>query len=182
MSTKGNGDRVAATPAQAHRLRERLEQLNARANAGEPGALSELEAFLKDQPEVLAMAGDLARHAERAWIDQVAGPDSFTRVAVADQVERLKAELAGPDPSPLEKLLVDHLVVAHLAERQAELSATQTGGSIQQAAFRLKKAESAQRRFLAAAKSLATLRALQPRSARPTDTLRLFDPDSRKTG
>lgn len=182
MPTKDSGGRAAATPAQARRLRERLERLNARANAGEPRALAELEAFLRDQPEVLAAAGDLARHAEKAWIDLVVGADSFTRVAVASQVERLKAELAGPDPTPLEKLLVDHVVVAHLAERQAELGAAQPGGSIQQAAFRLKKAESAQRRFLTAAKSLATLRALAPRAARPTGTLRLYDPEGRKTG
>lgn len=182
MSTTEGGDREAATADQARRLRQRLERLNARANAGEPGALAELEAFLKDQPEVLAAAGDLARHAEEAWIDLVVGADSFTRVAVASQVERLKAELAGPDPSPLERLLVDHVVVAHLAERQAELSAAQTGGSVQQAAFRLKKAESAQRRFLLATKSLATLRALQPRVTRPVKGPRLYDPEGRKTG
>lgn len=182
MPTVDSGERGAASPAQARRLRARLERLNARANAGAPGALAELEAFLKDQPDVLAIAGDLARHAEKAWIDLVVGADSFTRLAVASQVERLKAELAGPDPSPLEKLLAEHVAVAHLAERQAEMSAAQTGGSIPQAAFRLKKAESAQRRFLAAARSLATLRALQPRATRPGDGLRVFDPEGRKTG
>lgn len=147
-----------------------------------PGALAELEAFLKDQPEVLAHAGDLARQVEREWISRLAGADALLRLAVTSGVERLKAELAGPDPSPLEQLLVDHIAVAHLVERQAELSAAQTGGSISQAAFRLKKAESAQRRFLAAAKSLATLRALQPRAGSPRDSLRLFDPEGRKTG
>lgn len=173
---------MAANSEQARLLQRRLERLNARANAGEPGALAELDEFLKDQSEVLAVAGDLARHAEKAWIDLVVGSDSFTRMAVASQVERLKAELAGPDPSPLEKLLIEHVAIAHLAERQAELSAAQTGGSIPQAAFRLKKAESAQRRFLAAAKALATLRALQPRAGFPRDNLRLFDPEGRKTG
>ena len=69
-----------------------------------------------------------------------------------------------------------------MAERQAELLVAQTGGSITQAAFRLKTAESAQRRFLAATKALATLRALQPRATRPTGTLRVFDPEGRKTG
>jgi len=182
MSITDSGDREAADPDQARRLRLRLELLNARANAGEPGALAELEAFLKDQPEVLAAAGDLARHAEKAWIDLTVGEDMFTRIAVASQIERLKAELAGPDPSPLGKLLVDHVVVAHLAGRQAELSATQTAGSIPQAAFRLKKAESAQRRFLLASKALATFQALQPRATRTVKGPRLYDPEGRKTG
>lgn len=181
MSTTDNSDREAASPELAQHLRKQLERLNDRANAGEAGALAELEEFLKGHPEVLAVAGDLARHAEKVWIDIVVGTDSFTRVAVTSQVEHLKAELAGPDPSPLERLLADHVVMAHLAERQAELSAAQTDGSIQQASFRLKKAESAQRRFLAATKSLATLRALQPRVTRPNDRLRIFDPE-RKTG
>jgi hypothetical protein len=79
---------------------------------------------------VLAAAGDLARHAEKVWTDLVVGTDAFTRVAVASQVERLKAELAGPDPSPLEKLVVDHTAIAYLAQRQAEISAAQTGGTI----------------------------------------------------
>lgn len=182
MSTKASGDREPANPEQARLLRAQLERLNARANAGEPGALAELEAFLKDQPEVLAYAGDLARHALSAWLDRLVGTDSFTRLAVTSEVERLKAELAGHDPGPLEKLLADHVAVAHLAERQAELSAAQTGGSIPQAAFRLKTAESAQRRFLAAAKALATLRALRPRAGFPRDSLRVFDPGGRKTG
>src|SRR5579871_3543917 len=142
MTTKGNGERKAASPVQARRLRARLETLNARANAGEPGALAKLEAFLRDHPEVLVAAGDLARHAEREWIAAVVGADSFTRLAVTADLERLKAELAGPDPSPLEKLLADHVAVAHLAERQAELTAARTGGTLPQAAFRLKKAES----------------------------------------
>jgi len=182
MSTKDSGDREAADPEQARRLRQRLEKLNARANAGEPGALAELEAFLKDQPEVLAAAGDLARHAEKVWTDLVVGADSFTRIAVASQVERLKAELAGPDPSPLEKLLVDHTAIAYLAQRGAELSAAQSGGTIPQAAFRLRKAESAQRRFLLATKSLATLQALQSQATRPVKGPRLYDPEGRKTG
>jgi hypothetical protein len=182
MATKDSGDREAANPEQSRRLHARLEKLNARANAGEPGALAELEEFLRDQPEVLATAGDLARHAEKAWIDLVVGKDSFTRIAVTSQVEELKTELAGSDPSPLEKLLVDHIAVAHLAMRQAEVSTAQLGGSIAQAAFRLKKAESAQRRFLLATKSLATLRALQPRMAHPITGPRLYDPEKRKLG
>ena len=181
MNITEDGDREAATPAQARRLRARLERLNKRANSGDTKALAELEAFLRKHPDVLAAAGDLAKHAEKAWIDLVVGSDSFTRVAVTSQFEQLKRELAGPGPSPLEKLLVDHVAVTHLAERQAELTAAQIGRSLQQAAFRLKKAESAQKRFLAATKLLANLRAMQPRSNRPLEPLKLFDPKGRKT-
>ncbi len=85
--------------------------------------------------------------------------------------------MAGPDQSPLEKFLADH-VVAQLAE----LLAAQTGGSLPRAAFRLKTAEAAQRRFLAATKSLTALRALQPRAGFPRDGLWVFDPEGRKTG
>jgi hypothetical protein len=145
--------------------------------------MAALEEFLlRDHPEVLAKAGDLGRHAEKAWIDLTVGSDSLTRIATTSEIERLKAEWAGPEPSPLEKLLVDHIAIAYLAQRQAEIAATQTKGTIAQAAFRLKKIESAQRRFLAAMKSLATLRALQPRLACPIRGPRLYDPEGRKVG
>jgi len=180
MPAKDNGERVPANAEEAQRLHERLEQLNAEANAGKPGALAELEAFLNDHEEVMASIGDLARHAEKAWINHVVGTDSCTRIAVTSQIKRLKGELTGPDPSPLERLLVEHVVVAHLAEREAVLSAARRS-SMSQGSFDMKKAESAQKRFLAAAKSLATFRSMQPRNSRPRGTLKLFDPDTRKT-
>jgi hypothetical protein len=61
----------------------------------------------------------------------------------------------------------------HHAEIQA---ASPAGGSLEQAAFKLKRAESSQKRLLAATKTLATLRALVPAGLVPARPLRLHDP------
>jgi hypothetical protein len=55
------------------------------------------------------------------------------------------------------------------------------GSSLEQAAFKLKRAESSYRRLLAATKTLATLRALVPQGLVPAQPFRLHDPD-KKTG
>ena len=51
------------------------------------------------------------------------------------------------------------------------------GASLDQAAFRLKRAEPAQRRHLTAVKTLATLRTLMPQGLVPARPLRVHDPD-----
>jgi hypothetical protein len=74
----------------------------------------------------------------------------------------LKGELAGSQAGPLEKLLIDLLGVSWLATCQAEAAAAQVGGSLPLAAFRLRRAESAQRRFASAVKMLLLVRTLLP--------------------
>jgi hypothetical protein len=64
----------------------------------------------------------------------------------------------------------------HLAEIQA---ASPAGASLGQAAFRLKRAESSQKRLLAATKTLATLRALVPQGLVPARPVSLYDPESK---
>jgi hypothetical protein len=79
----------------------------------------------------------------------------------------------------LEKLLVDEIGLCYLAQRQAQIAASATGGSVVQAAFRLRRAESAQKRYLASMKTLANLRALVPAGLVPQNGLRIH-PESRK--
>jgi hypothetical protein len=58
----------------------------------------------------------------------------------------------------------------------AEIQAASPGaGSLQQAAFRRRRAESALRRHVSTVKTLATLRSLLPAGLAPAHPLRLFD-------
>ena len=76
--------------------------------------------------------------------------------------------MAGPHATPLEKLLIDQVGVTWLAAQHGEISlADEPGGSLQQANFRLRRAESAQRRLLNAVKTLTMVRALVPRGLLP---------------
>jgi hypothetical protein len=64
----------------------------------------------------------------------------------------------------------------HHAEIQA---ASPSSASLEQAAFRLKRAESSQKRLLVATKTLATLRALVPAGLVPARPVSLYDPESK---
>jgi hypothetical protein len=155
-------------------LRKTLDGLVARANIGDRGALAELRRFLDRHPEVHQTVGDLTRLAEAAWLDLLVGDHVLAREAVQRQLAQMKADLGGAHATNLEKVLLDEIGISYLAQRQAEIAAAQPGGgSLAQAAFRLRRAESAQRRYLAALKTLVTLRALAPAGLAPLTPLRL---------
>jgi len=60
---------------------------------------------------------------------------------------------------------------------QAQIEAASPAGrSLPQAAFRLRRAESAQRRYLNAVKTLTTLRALAPQGLAPVGPVSVFKP------
>jgi hypothetical protein len=151
----------------------------AKANAGDRNAFAELRAFLDSHPEIHRTVGDLTRRAEEVWLDLLVGDDALGRESVRRELTNLKTDLTGEHPAALEKLLVDEIGLCYLAQRQAQIAGSTTGGSIVQAAFRLRRAESAQKRYLASMKTLANLRALVPAGLVPQNCLRIR-PESRK--
>jgi hypothetical protein len=167
-----NGYQEETTGAEHADLFARLIQ---RANAGDAEAVQRLRRFLDLHPKIWRRAGDLAVIAEMAWTNLVVGGNLLMAESVKRRVEEMKGELAGPRPTALEKLLIDQVVVNWLAAQQAQIeAASMTGGSSAQAAFRLKRAESAQRRYLGAVKTLTTLRALVPQGLAPLDPVSVF--------
>jgi hypothetical protein len=161
-------------------LTTRLKELVARANTGDRESLEALRLFLDDHPEIQETVGDLTRTAEASWLDLLVSDDTLGRESVRRQLEKLKSDLAGTHAAGLEKLLVDEIGVCFLANRHAEIMAAgPAGGSLAQAAFRLRRADSAQRRFLSSIKTLATLRALAPEGMVPLNPLRIY-PEERK--
>ena len=131
-------------------------------------------------PHIWQRAGDLTAVAERGWIELIAGQDVFRTESVKRRLAELKDQLKGPCPTALEALLVDLVGVAWLGVNHAEIqAASPAGGSLDQAAFKLRRAESSQKRLLAATKTLATLRALAPQGLLPAHSLRVHDPDAK---
>ncbi|HKB39453.1 MAG TPA: hypothetical protein VKD72_23655 [Gemmataceae bacterium] len=150
-----------------------LEALVAQANRGDKAALADLRGYLTQHPEVWQTCGDLGKCAERAWLllfsQEALGTESIKR-----HIEQLRADLAGPSPTPVERLLVNRVVVCYLALHQAELvSARPDPSSPAQVAIRLKRCESTQRRYLGALRMLALLRATLPQGLIPVNSLRL---------
>lgn len=155
-----------------------LRKLVARANAGEQWAIQRLRAVLDDNPSFWRRAGDLTAVAEQAWIGLVAGSDLLAIECTKRKLAELKEELQGPNPTPMESLLVDTIAVAWLGSQHAEIQASApTTGSLEQASWKLKRAESSQRRLLTATKTLATVRTLMSKGLAPANSLKLFTAD-----
>jgi hypothetical protein len=116
---------------------------------------------MEQYPEIWKSYGDLATHARDAWIDLIAGVDLALKESLGRQVEAMRAELAGPDPSPLENLLIGRIIVSALQSDFADAAVAQAGNvSIKQADFARKRQDSASRRLLMAIATLASVRRL----------------------
>lgn len=146
-------------------LADELVNLARQAEQGDQSSVTRLRQILDKGPEIWRAAGDVGAIAERAWIEQLASGNVLASESISRRLHELKSELTGTSATPLERLLIDTVGVTWLAAKHAELNAASSqGGSLQQAGFRLKRAESAQRRFLGAIKALGKIRALLPRA------------------
>jgi hypothetical protein len=180
---------VGANPGQATRdsqarpqgsgQKALFKELISRANLGDQEALTRLRQVLDSNPQLWRQAGNLTAVAEKAWIDLVAGTNAVAAESARRCLAEMKTELKGPHPTPLESMLVDLVGVTWLATRHAEIQAASTGGSLDQATFRLRRAESSQKRHLNAVKTLATLRSLLPAGLVPSKPLRVYDPEQK---
>ena len=143
-----------------------VDQLNAllpAANAGDQYALSELRTILDTHPLLWEQVGDLGRQAELALVRAAAGRNTVAKDAIFRRLDGLRREVAGPAPSPLERLLADRVALGWLGLAVAE-------GTYHQALerrldrgddeFHQRRVERAQRRYLAAIRALATVRRL----------------------
>ena len=130
-----------------------------RANAGDRDAITSLREFLDRNEHVWRRIGDLALIAERAWIALIAADNALAAQAIERQIAELREGLAGERPSPAIKMLADQVVATFLETRyiESEVAGTKCS-SLQQEAQLLKRLESAQRRHLAALKTLEQTR------------------------
>jgi len=172
-------DKNAGQPQQTKTKEENpidlLRKLVERANGGEQWAILRLRKFLDANPSFWREAGDLAAVAERSWLELVVGTDLLAVESAKRKLAEMKAELKGSHPTRTESLLVDVIAVAWLTSQHAELQAsTPITGSLDQATWKLRRAESSQKRLLTATKTLATLRALTSRGLAPLNPLKLF--------
>jgi hypothetical protein len=151
------------------------------ANAGDSKSIEWLRCFLDKNPQIWAALGDLARTAERAWIELVANGDVLARESITRQLTQLKVDLIGESPSPVEKMLGDQVLATWVEVRYLEtVSADSKGGSLTQAGLLLKQLESSQKRHLNAIRSLVQTRKLLPRDG-SIPVLRIFN-EERATG
>jgi hypothetical protein len=99
-------------------------------------------------------------------IDWAAGKEGneTTKAALTDDVTQLAAELAGPTPSPVERVLADTAATCWFAFRMHEDqyagNITADGMSLAHSEHAQRRMDRAHRRFLSTVKTLATVRRL----------------------
>jgi hypothetical protein len=91
---------------------EHLEALVTRARQGDESVLPELRQHLDRHPQVWQTCGNLAAHAQAAWLNLVGGADLVIKESVRRQLDQRQQELAGPRPTALESLLVQRVLAA----------------------------------------------------------------------
>jgi hypothetical protein len=145
-----------AVPTDPKELRKFLE----RAQNGDQTTLPMVQDFLKD-PHMVEVCGNLAGYAERALIGKLSSKDLTVSEGVRLKLESLRAELAGPSPTPLERLLVERIAVCWLHLHHLEVVyASKDSLTLDQGIYFQKCLDRAHRRYLSAIKMLAVVRKL----------------------
>ncbi len=145
-----------------------LKDLVDKANSGELTAIAELRTFLNENPHIWRRLGDMGAHAENYWINLISSQNRLLVESVTRETERMRQDLLGESSSAVEKLLVDQIVATQLEVRYREQQLSSGSGvTVTQKSATLKAAESAQRRYLQAVKSLEEIRGLAKKRTSP---------------
>ena len=133
-----------------------------RAEAGDTTALSELRRVLEQVPSLISqLGGDLAEVAANSIIRGITGEHLASQEVVLRRLDMMRAELAGPNPSAIEKLLVDRIVACLLQTQHADYMAAEAGDDLVAIGdYHQRRQDRANRRLLSAVKTLATVRRL----------------------
>jgi hypothetical protein len=138
-----------------------LRDLLTRAAKGDETTVPLVRELLAHSNAPDEFGADLAKQIERALVNARAGEDLFYREVLLKKLADMRAELAGPSPTPLEGLLVRRVVTCWLHLHDIELRLVQARGlTVSQAEHKQRSLDRAHRRFLSAIKALAAVRRL----------------------
>jgi len=120
-----------------------------------------LRQFLETRPELWNAIGDLAEQAKLSAMHLLTSGNAVLHEALSRKLTELRAELAGTTPSVLERLLVERVLICWLFVHHADMvAARRTDVSPAQAEYHQRRQDHAQRRYLAAIRTLACVRRL----------------------
>jgi hypothetical protein len=136
------------------------------ARRGNKKVLPMLRQALDEHPELWQHFGNLALQTQESWLQLIAGTDLLLAEAMRRHLDAMRTELAGPNPSPLDRLLVDRILACHVQVLYFEAMETTdpTAENTRLARYRMDRRDQAHRQFLSAVKMLATVRNLMART------------------
>lgn len=82
-----------------------------RAEGGDESAVPALRQALAARDGLVETAGSLAIQVQATLIRNAAGTNLFFKEGLEAKMDRLRADLAGPDAAPLERLLADRIAL-----------------------------------------------------------------------
>ena len=136
-----------------------IEKLVRLAESGEPKALECLRRVMNEIPAVdralMDAVGDVAALARDALINNATGGGGavLSSELMRRKMDELRAELAGPNPSPLERLLAERVVLCWFDVNDSDRRFVAS-------ADRQSRRDGSNRRFLEACRALAAIRKL----------------------
>jgi hypothetical protein len=138
---------------------KRVGELWRRIASGDPSAMKMVKLAFDWAPEenIEAGGGNLAARVVAGLLDRLAGPDLHSREAVSRKMARVRADLEGPSPSPVERLLAERAAVCWVAMHEADLACLKVGDifGTRLADRYERRRDRAHRMFLQAIKALA---------------------------
>jgi hypothetical protein len=156
------GDATRPDDVPIPRTDDELRAFVKAAQGGDASTLPALRKLLRNPAAVRLFGGELAGIAEMAFVNAMAGDNLGFREAAVRKLELLRSDLLGPDPTPVERLLVERVVACWLQVQDAEIRYAQNAGKLTmtQGDYHQRRMNTANRRFLAAVRTLATVRKL----------------------
>jgi hypothetical protein len=132
------------------------------AQQGDTTTLPAIRQFLDQVSVIWEDSRILAQQVERTWLTTLCGQDLVSQEVVNREVQALRRQLLGANPSPLELLLVDRICVCWIALQHAELHAAKrlTTHSVALSTAQEQRLDKVHRRFLTAVRELARVRKL----------------------
>jgi hypothetical protein len=143
-----------------------LRDLSDRAQQGDEKAVLEIQKILDGSPDLawLFIKGP-AKLAEAALIDEIIRDgDLASKEFLTHQLQSMRVEVAGENPSALERLLAERVVATWLEVQlfEALYAVGMKGGTFKQDDHRQKRLDRAHRRHLSAIRTLAQIRKMGP--------------------
>lgn len=144
--------------------RKALRDVIERAQDGDKSVLLALQRVLKEEPKISSIFVDLASSLESSLVKRMANGDLMVEECMPHNLKEMKKELAGDDPLPLEKLLVERIAVCWLELQYFEILYAQNMGSfsIVQSEHHQKRLDRAHKRYLSSIRTLAQIRKMGP--------------------
>ena len=133
---------------------------------GDGRATETLLQACREVPRLWDFLAVLPAHAQRAWVDLLAGDGADAELArrvIEQDIARKRREVAGEHPSPLEALLAERIALCWVAAQQADAQYARKlagGMSFREGEYYARRAEQANRQLLRAVQALATVRRL----------------------